>query len=532
MRQIVHSIRENWLQYLLFMVMLGISTAYLLKPFYDNDFFWHLKSGEWIWENGRLPDRDQFSYTTPSLVSASARFYLTSYWLSQVVLYLAYLGNGLSGIVALRFVCTAVLFAAMMKRLSGDRVINASLMVFFSILLLNFYFMERPQTASFVYFGILLLVLERLKNGEMPDDKGRWSFFAFRYALFLSLVMVLWSNSHGGHLIGQVTLVIYMAVEGAKFLHQKLNPLASERYVRLVLAGGCGLIGSLVNPNNCQALLLMLKSKAGAGEVGTHIQEYSSMLEFYRMSHTPVIVLYLTVVVVTVIVLLSSPRELDLTELVLLMLVGYFAFKHVRYAAFLPIAVLPLLARRLADVRVVRWGRKILPPVALCTAVYAVSGEFYLNLATAKEGNWISTRRFPVAAANFVIANNLQGNMYNQYDWGGYLIWRLGPKRMVFADGRNLNEEIIVRGYQIDTAQMKYATGERVWKTWLDHYEVNYTLTYSRTPSGEVTPLVTALLRDREWVPVFSDRGSRSVIFVRNTPANARVIANSRFTGI
>ncbi len=43
---------------------------------------------------------------------------------------------------------------------------------------------------------------------------------------------------------------------------------------------------------------------------------------------------------------------------------------------------------------------------------------------------------FPVAAAAFVKAHGYGGPVFNDYDWGGYLMWRL-PHLSVSLDGRN-----------------------------------------------------------------------------------------------
>jgi hypothetical protein len=168
----------------------------------------------------------------------------------------------------------------------------------------------------------------------------------------------------------------------------------------------------------------------------------------------------------------------------------------------------------------------------MCTVIFAVSTEFRSNIATAQEGRWVNERLFPVKAADFILANKLQGNMYNDYGWGGYLIWRLGPERKVFSDGRNLNSEALLHNYLIDTVQIKYDTNELVWKSLLHKYDINYIVTFSRTQSGQVTPLTNALLSDSEWVPVFSHRASRSVIFTRNIPDNYAVISNRSFEGV
>ena len=530
MRRLLHIIRENWVAIALFLILLSISSIFLLKPFYDNDFFWHLKTGEWIWQNGRLPDHDLFNYTNPAAVTPAIRFTLTSYWLSQVMFYLAFLGSGMVGIVAMRFLITALLLFTMMRRQQGDRIINTSLLLLFCVLILNFYFIERPQSLSFLYFGILLLTLERIRSSALPGNEKTGNHGVYLHTLFLAVTMLLWSNSHGGYLLGQVILLIFMLMEGLKFFHHKLNPMVPAGYGKLLCAGIIGIVCSLINPNNYQALLLMLQSRAG--DPSTQIQEYSSMLEFYSTSHTPVVILYLAIMILTGMTLLAFPKKIDITEIVLLTFLGYYAFTHVRYAAFFPIAALPVLGKRLSSVMLVRWGRWVLPPLILCIAVYAVSREFSVNIATATSGAWINDRRFPVKAADFILANNVQGTMFNQYDWGGYLIWRLAPQRRVFADGRNLNSDVLLHEYIISTAQVNYGTGEQVWKSLLQKYGVNYVLAYSRTPTGTLTPLASALLMDRDWVPVFSDRGSRSVIFVRNIPDNSSIIAQRHFQGV
>jgi hypothetical protein len=37
--------------------------------------------------------------------------------------------------------------------------------------------------------------------------------------------MLVWANLHGGYLLGQVTIVLFMVLEGIKFLHPALGPM-------------------------------------------------------------------------------------------------------------------------------------------------------------------------------------------------------------------------------------------------------------------------------------------------------------------
>lgn len=68
----------------------------------------------------------------------------------------------------------------------------------------------------------------------------------------------------------------------------------------------------------------------------------------------------------------------------------------------------------------------------MLASLYVLSHHLELNegsLARAVEA------RFPVRAAEFVRSHNLQGELYNSLDWGGYLIWSL-PHLPVAMDGR------------------------------------------------------------------------------------------------
>jgi hypothetical protein len=45
-------------------------------------------------------------------------------------------------------------------------------------------------------------------------------------------------------------------------------------------------------------------------------------------------------------------------------------------------------------------------------------------------------RIFPAQAVDWILTNKPGGNLFNPYNWGGYLIWRLYPEYRVYIDGR------------------------------------------------------------------------------------------------
>ena len=58
----------------------AVLTLHLIKPLYDPDFFWHLKTGFWIWDNEGLPHIDPFSINPQQADSHRTWFILSSYW--------------------------------------------------------------------------------------------------------------------------------------------------------------------------------------------------------------------------------------------------------------------------------------------------------------------------------------------------------------------------------------------------------------------------------------------------------------------
>src|ERR1039457_3530920 len=103
-------------------LLLVLSTILLLGAFsreiYDSDFWWHLRSVQYILEQHALPSPDPFSWTTTGARDAYAsesrtrRFNLTHEWLAQVIFYTVFRVGGSAGIVAARAV-TLTTFCAL-----------------------------------------------------------------------------------------------------------------------------------------------------------------------------------------------------------------------------------------------------------------------------------------------------------------------------------------------------------------------------------------------------------------------------------
>lgn len=416
----------------------------------------------------------------------------------------------MSGIVVLRFILVGMLIYLMLKRRRGDFLLHMGLLLMFLTSLLKTFPIERPQVFSFLFFAVLLLLLDNIRD-DTSYSKGKWIYFVF------PLLMLTWANTHPGFVLGLIVIAVYIVMEGIKFLHPSLIPIDTGAYKRLILLGVSGILISILNPN---AYHVFAELNLQASVTSTNI-EYLSTLNSFRMFSAYGLILYWIVLLLTIIGLIINIRKVDITELVLLAGTGYFSFTTMRYVPFFLIAALPAASRFYSGGRILKPARMSVITVSLFAGIF-FTWNARANLDNLTSGNWIDSYMYPVTGAAFIIENDLKGNMYNPDYWGGYLMWKLAPERKVFVDGRNLNFPVYKEFLLIDSAAPAAIAGIPAWKAILEAHNVKYVLTPFSKYGGGVVPLVYALLEDRDWLPVFADYNS--VIFVKDLPINSDVV--------
>jgi hypothetical protein len=152
--------------------------------------------------------------------------------------------------------------------------------------------------------------------------------------------------------------------------------------------------------------------------------------------------------------------------------------------------------------------------VALIGTELALGRGFQLRAA-----DW----KYPSGAAGFLEAHHITGRMFNSYEKGGYLIWRLWPQERVFIDGRALNESVFL-DYQ---RMLRYAGGSPGGSSGarelLDRYGIQVIVMNGfENNSGDpyVLPVALADPAEKEWKLVFED--AQAVVYLRNPPAGVR----------
>jgi hypothetical protein len=198
-----------------------------------------------------------------------------------------------------------------------------------------------------------------------------------------------------------------------------------------------------------------------------------------------------------------------------------FSFTSIRFIPFfLPVALL-VCCRVCSEPRLERKARPALAAAGLAVALFFLgdAARMYRGLPQSAE---VNDYLLPVKAADFIWDKGLQGNMFNYYSWGGYLLWRLAPKE-VFIDGRNGDRDLYESYLLVLKGERRIIHGLPFWKQYFLTREIRYTVTpFFDSLSGRFVGLLDVLLADSSWVPVYASPSA--VIFAEDVPENREII--------
>jgi len=366
------------------------------------------------------------------------------------------------------------------------------------------------------------------------------------YLLPIPIIMLLWANLHGGFIIGIVIITGYIISETAKYLYKKPGQALPFRPLKLFfITGVLSIVLSFLNPNGYKAFTIMLLREQG--DYNLMITETVSPFRQLGLGfYSPELMIYFLLLFLVFVLFLINLKKLDLSDLIIFSILAGISLYYARANPFFaPFAALMVARYGMKAANLFsfssrfRLDKRRQPisaklsylhiAISLCLAgllLYAVfKGDIFNGLirtALFNRTHDVTANKYPEGAAAFIKNARLSGNMFNPYDWGGYLLWAVHPDHRVFIDGRGLNEDAALDGAKIMEA---YDSGQGIpdWKELLDKYGIKFMVVYSvNSFSGRLLPLIPAMLNDQEWHLIYLD--SISLIFLRDTSENRPVI--------
>ncbi|MGC9328162.1 MAG: hypothetical protein ACP5I1_11050, partial [Candidatus Hinthialibacter sp.] len=235
--------------------LVGAFWAGLFPIRFSNDPWWHLKTGQVVWEyfqeHGFLsfPTYDMFTYTGESTP------WVNHEWLSDLLFYGAFVLGGLQGAILLKALVLTLTIALLILYMVRNGVswkmacLGAMMALFASQTALYM----RPPIFTYLFIVIFLHIILCFQLDEY-----------FWRAFFGAIVAeILWVNLHGGAIIGIVLLFFWWASElwfcVVTWLRE--NPTAPS-FKRLYTASfilAAVSLASLVNPFTYEIHILPLK---------------------------------------------------------------------------------------------------------------------------------------------------------------------------------------------------------------------------------------------------------------------------------
>ena len=137
-------------------------------------------------------------------------------------------------------------------------------------------------------------------------------------------------------------------------------------------------------------------------------------------------------------------------------------------------------------------------------ALIAITQSNGIKTDVLAQGNIFSNGRFPVKAVDFLLENDNMptGNVFNDFGWGGYLLYRLWPEKLVFIDGQT-----DFYGEELTRIHQQTYMAENGWEKTLDTYKIDWVI----LPLN--APLSRNLSLKMNWREIYKD--GTTIVFER-----------------
>lgn len=454
------------------LLLLATSAALLNDP----DSQWHVAVGRWIWAQGRLPTTDVFSHT---FFGAP---WIAKEWISQMILFAAYQADAWRGVVLVAALAIAaaygLLFDWLRRRVRLSVAVAATA---FALALAAPHLLARPHVLVFPIIVLWMTgLVTALEKRTAPP-------------LVLALLMVLWANMHGTFPIG-IGIAGVLACGGVLVTALSSRPAALRRWA-LFLALACG--ATLVSPYGWDAILVPL-------HMG-HNDALRFVAEWQPLAFDANGLLALGLLILSLAVLASDLRA-NVFRLTALLLLGALMIKHARFIDIFAIVAPILCAQTLAK----RWhlGPEVERKSGLGCGLAVGTLGLCISTATAMIAPKPNAGMAPDAAYQAAMAKGLSGPVYNDYDFGGFLIAH-GTK--TFVDGRT--DQLFLGDFLPGLARALDAKDDTAFADLLSRRHVTWALVRSRSQDAAHLSTMPG------WSTVFADEVA--TVFARSQDARA-----------
>jgi len=473
----------------------------------DGDTGFHLRIGEYIITNLSIPRDDPFSFISPPL------FFTAHEWLSAVVMETANRIYGLNGVVLLFSVIISLTYSLLFKLFftRTDNIIAAVAIILLVTVSCKIHWLARPHTFSLLFMVIWYYLLHK---NQTPSGKRQPGLY------FMPLIMLLWVNMHGGFLTGFILNAAYIL---GNLLELSCAPKKTRTGLRkkirdLSLVTFFCILVCFANPYGWHMLIFPFKF-IGQQFMTNFINEFKSP-DFHSFSLS----FFKYLLLISITLLAVSQKRVKLPDLILILIFLSMSLQSVRYVPLFCIALFPIsleLIRPLVENPETRAGifirtkaesiaqtdanaKGFLWPALAAAIVFSAMFSGYIS-------HGFNPERKPLEAMKFINKEKIPGNMFNNYEFGDFVIYSAWPHYKVFIDGR---ADMYGNDRLKEYAAVIFAG--QGWEKIIEKHKITWLILNTTSP---LSPLVWVM---PEWKMIYGDKVAN--IFLKDIPENRELI--------
>ncbi|HEV2348378.1 MAG TPA: hypothetical protein VG028_00875 [Terriglobia bacterium] len=509
--------------------LVGLALAYAflagLHTVADFDTGWQMATGRYVFEHRLIPDTDVFSFT------AHGKEWIYPP-LPGLILYALY---SLAGFSALSWLSAFACCATIALLLRRDSAMIATLAIM-AVPVIVFRTTPRAELFSTALFAAFVAILWRQFQGERV-----WLWL-------LPLLMAAWVNLHQGFVTGLAMMGAYVMLELSEMpFAGRRNPavLRLRRSVPWLMGTA---IATLVNPWGPRIYPAIFRLMQGVQDLGGLVTEWrksyisptATLQDVLNWRNPDSGYWWLVGAVIAAIILTLWRKQMGVAGL----LAGatYFSLAHLRYQGLFACLAVMVGGSVLSSLALPAWsglketafgrgrlgsvgtGRLLLlGGMVLLVGVRSadlISNRYYLSSGQLTLFGPGASWWFPERASAFLLREHLPENVFNDYDLGGYLTWRIGPEYPDYVDGRAYPFGAAMLFHHDSLMQQTPDSAD--WQQEADRYHINTIMVSVARYAGLGNFRLPQFCQSQLWRPVYLDEVA--AIFVRNVPENAELI--------
>ncbi len=475
----------------------------------------HLKVGEIIWQTKEVPKTNLFSFTEPNFP------FINHHWLSEVIFFGIFSLAGFTGLILIKVV---LIFAAFLLLFFIAKNYAKFWPLTISFLLSIFIFIQRtevrPEIFSFVILAFFLWVLFQAKYSSRSD----WLWF-------LPLLELFWVNLHIYFFIGPFLVLAF-------FIDRLINK--DYAHIKKIIAVlFLTFAATLINPNGIQGALLPFNVLNEYGYNIVENQTLSFFADFFGFSLSIFIFKLSAAILIVSLILTAKKSRHRIFEIIISAFFIYAGFKMLRNLPLYALVSFPIIAIVLTDIQdyLLRFNLnraqvfrrvssvfRISVFVFLVFMIFLVTNNSFYKYASSSKTFGFSVPNGLERAVDFVKQNKIKGPMFNNFDVGGYLIWRLYPQEKVFVDNRP--EAYSVKFFN-ETYKPMQKSKEK-WQEFSEKYSINFVFFGHKdtTPWGD--NFLKSIVKNPDWKIIYINE--EAIVLVKNDKKNADIISKFSIT--